>query len=217
MNALNFYLKTIPQNQPFFISVYNMGTHAWLDHSKESLKYRDGANNIYNAVYSFDHAFGAFLREFKKSAFYKNTMIIVTADHCYPPLEEYIKIAGDNYAPFFVDKIPMIIYSPGQKLPKIYNPGDIRTSLDFAPTLLHLLNVPSGENHFLGRSLFEPPFTRNTFAAIGEYVLLITGKGVFAKPENREDLASMIRIKEFVYYITGLEQENRIWKPAGNK
>ena len=164
-------------------------------------------------VHNFDQAFGDFLREFKKSACYKNTIIIVTADHCYPPVEEYVKLAGENYSPFFVDKIPLIVNIPGQNLPKLYNPQEIRTSIDFAPTLLHLLNVPSSENHFLGRSLFEPPFTRTAFAAIGDIVFLINGKGVFPRPKNREDMTSMIRAREFVDFISMLELEDRIWKP----
>lgn len=152
MLAIEKELKAKEQatlQQPFFIGVYNIETHAFQNNLEHP--YADGENEVLNRIYNFDYQFGKFLTFFQQSSFAKNTLLIVTSDHATFPDPAYRKISK---AQFFIDKIPLIIHAPFINLPKTYDVSG-RNSIDFAPTLLHLLNINNEQNLFLGCSLFE--------------------------------------------------------------
>jgi membrane-anchored protein YejM (alkaline phosphatase superfamily) len=211
MKGLVKYLSGSDRKKKLFMSVYNLGTHAWFDTHKDSLKYKDGKISIYNVVYDFDHAFGQFWNYFKKSPYYNNTIVIITADHCYPPESDFVKLAGDDYSPYFVDRVPLIIYDPFHKLPHTYT-GATRTSIDFAPTLLHLMEIPEARNHFLGASLFDSkPHSPDQFSAVGDRPYLITKQGIFTRPEDYELVSRYVDAKNYIDYLQTLELSNRVW------
>jgi phosphoglycerol transferase MdoB-like AlkP superfamily enzyme len=131
--------------------------------------------------------------------------------HCYPPVEEFVEIAGEDYAPYFVDRIPLIIYDLVHSLPSNYT-NSIRTSIDFAPTLLHLLNIPNVANHFLGASLFDRNSNSpNQFAAIGEDIYLITEQRIIAKPKDINLAEKYFAARSYVNYLYDLELKNRVF------
>jgi lipoteichoic acid synthase len=143
-------------SQPFFLATYNVGTHAMRDSPEDGVKFGDGKNRTLNRIKHFDAQFGHFLRFFENSKFSKNTILVLTADHSTYPEASTINagsVYGD-YKPFFVDEIPFIIRYPNQKLLGFYDAKG-RTSLDFAPTLLDLLNISNTKNSFLGSSIFN--------------------------------------------------------------
>ena len=61
---------------PFFIGLYNLGTHAWQKLSKDGKQYNDERNNSLNTVHTLDYAFGKFWQYYKKSQYSQNTIII---------------------------------------------------------------------------------------------------------------------------------------------
>ena len=165
MLAIEKELKAKEQatlQQPFFIGVYNIETHAFQNNLEHP--YADGKNEVLNRIYNFDYQFGKFLTFFQQSSFARNTLLIVTSDHATFPDPVYRKISK---AQFFIDKIPLIIHAPFINLPKTYDVSG-RNSIDFSPTLLHLLNINNEQNLFLGCSLFEQCKTQEfNVSAIG--------------------------------------------------
>jgi phosphoglycerol transferase MdoB-like AlkP superfamily enzyme len=79
--VINFLQRNEPAKK-FFLSAYNLGTHAWFDSPEEGKKYKEGENPIYNVVFNFDDAFGKFWEYFLQSPYSNNTIVILTADHC---------------------------------------------------------------------------------------------------------------------------------------
>lgn len=144
--------KTDNKEHHFFVGIYNLGTHLGMDSPDE--KYHV-SNEILNSVYNFDYQFGKFYTWFKQSALYDNTIIILTADHCAFPSEDRAKLMGEKsiYPGIFLNTIPFIV-SFKDITPAVIDVAG-KNSIDFAPTLLHLLRINEGKNYFLGCSLFE--------------------------------------------------------------
>ena len=137
-----------------FICLYNIGSHALKDIDKTGKKYGDGNNKILNRIHNVDYELGQILDYFYASSYAKNTYLIITTDHCTYSEPAYKELFSKEPIYCFMDRIPLLIYSPFKNLPKNID-ANFRTSLDFAPTILNLLDIKNAENSFLGYSLFD--------------------------------------------------------------
>lgn len=199
--------------RPFFAATYNIGTHAFLQHSPDDVAYGGDANPILDKMHNFDVALGEFLRYFLASKYARNTLLVVTADHATYPEPPYREIAGDDLKPYFVDRIPLLIRDPYHELPETFD-AQGRNSLALAPTVLHLAGVQSTRNAFLGASLFEQRRLPLGIAALGAKYFLTVPEGVFGMGEEPEAHRAMFQCEVGVvrrYYTA--EQENRIFPP----
>mgnify|MGYP004538294443 CR=1 FL=1 len=138
--------------EPFFLGIYNVGTH--LGQNSPDLKYKID-NEYLNTVYNYDDAIGKFIKSYDNTTFKNSSAIIITSDHAAYPSSLLkntfnLSIPENNY---FINKIPFILYSTNIKH-KIINANG-KNSIDFAPTILSLLRINKGKNYFLGCSLFE--------------------------------------------------------------
>lgn len=138
------------EGKPFLYGVYTVGTHIGLDSPDE--KYGSGGNPYLNKFHNLDYQFGKFIDEFDNSSLSKNTTIIFTADHATYPDPGFVK-TFDTKSPYFVDRIPLIIYQKGMK-PSVINANGTN-SLALAPTIADILNFNNMKNHFIGVSLFS--------------------------------------------------------------
>lgn len=96
------------------------------------------------AVKYTDYAIGKLIRDASTKPWFKNTIFVIVADHC-------ASSAGKTALPVQNYHIPLIIYAPGGQV----TPGRVRTltsQVDFAPTLLGLLNW-SYPSRFFGRDV----------------------------------------------------------------
>lgn len=164
--------------QPFFIALYNIGTHAFIHTDANDIRYGDSRNPALNRLHNYDHAVGLFLNYFLHSAYADNTILIFTTDHATYPEPDYRAVAGQQSKPYFVDRIPLLIDDPFRRLPRQFD-ADGRNSLDLAPTLLQLLGIRAARNSFLGHSLFEPRSFAAGFSALGSRFYLTTTHGIF--------------------------------------
>lgn len=216
-NALQILLakKTIAlADHPFFIGTYNFGTHAFLDVMSNGIKYGDGSNPVLNRLHNYDFELGKFLDYFFSSAYSKNTILVLTSDHADFPDQPYRALAGDHYIPVFVDRIPLLVYDPGHKLPTVFNAGG-RTSIDLAPTLLQLLDVNNVKNSFEGLSLFEKPPSAIGFAAIGNEFYATDALGVYPEDTVPDKYKKPFNeYKKRVQYYYQLEKADRIFDPT---
>lgn len=199
--------------QPFFVGLYNFGTHAFLDIMPIGVKYRDGYNASLNKLHNLDNALGQFLDYFFASPYASNTILILTADHATYPEPSYRAVVGQDYQPLFVDTIPLLIYDPVHRLPPSFDAHQ-RTSIDFAPTLLHLLGIQYARNSFAGTSLFEPDPHAVRVAAIGNEFYAIDQTGVH--PEASIPATSRTEFdaqKRSIQRYYKLEQANQLVQP----
>ena len=109
-NLVNYLKGYKNENKPFFIALSTMGTHPSIDDSDEI--FRESFNKL-------DDAFGIFWEYFKKSRYYENTIVVVTADHTIPPTVQYKKYVGiKNQEVSFFDEITLIIFDKRYNFPK---------------------------------------------------------------------------------------------------
>lgn len=84
------------------------------------------------AVKYTDFAIGEFIRNASTKPWFKNTVFVIVADHC-------ASVAGKTELPVQNYHIPMLIYAPGGQIAPGHV-GDLMSQVDYAPTLLGLLN-----------------------------------------------------------------------------
>lgn len=202
-------------DKPFFLAMYSLGTHAWLDSKVDGITYKNGRNNALNTIHNLDDAFGKFWQYYKNSPYADNTMVIFTADHAHFYDESYLQAirssAQTDYQRIFADRIPLIIHDPFRNLPKSYNAWN-STSVDFAPSLVHYLGFKNDQDPFLGGSIFlkERKFYNNGgIAAFSGCFFQITQDGIY--PFTDAQKGPLFLIKKFIRACQSLEAENRIW------
>jgi len=200
----------------FFLGMYNFGTHAFLKRAGDITEYGKGENYVLNNFHSFDRAFGRFWTYFQKSPFLENTIIILTADHCHYPEKPYVMAFNDpDYQGFFMDKIPYIIYDPTRILPKSYNARS-STSLGFAPSLAHYLELENVRNHFLGSSMYEQVNNKNRDIGVG-YIgdarhLFIAKEQMIQRYRAEPEFSKLAAtLSKFIAATQQIEMDNRLW------
>lgn len=201
---------------PFFFAMYTAETHAWTNVQKDKggLIYKDGSYKTLNTIHNMDSEFGKFWKYFKHSKFFKNTIIIFTADHAHYHDLEYIKLMKrmqeKDYAKQFVDKIPLFIYTPYNDLAKQFN-ANSHTSINLAPTLLHYLNINNVSNSFLGQSLFE---IKRNFGYTD--IHFIKNGTMYLSDIPHKNIVLQRLLMEYIKYTQYLEKSNRL-SPNINK
>ncbi len=202
------------------MGLYNLGTHAFLKLTKDGKKYGDGDNRSLNTIHNFDSAFGLFWEYFKTSPYAENTMIIFTADHCHYPEKPFVDaFKGAGYQNIIVDKIPLIIHDPTRELPKTFDAKN-STSIDFAPSLIHYLNLGNHKNPFMGTSMYEQKRKKNTRYGLNSFGLqdlyLIDDDKIHKLGASQKH---RVRLKIMDKYITlskQLEVTDKLWDAALN-
>ena len=138
--------------------------------------------------------------------------MILTSDHssyAEPPTVE--AFAGSpNYTDNFIDEIPFMIRIPGVEQAARYENG-IRTSIDLAPTVLHLMGLSDVDHAFVGTSVFDPSVQpERNVAATGQDIYRIDSNGVTYITDETEIPEDEILI-DTVYHYYQLEVENRVF------
>jgi phosphoglycerol transferase MdoB-like AlkP superfamily enzyme len=74
-------LKEINKPQPFFTVAYTLSSHTPFDVPAKIIKGDSKQDKYLNSLAYADKCLGDFIREFKKTELWKNTLVIITADH----------------------------------------------------------------------------------------------------------------------------------------
>jgi phosphoglycerol transferase MdoB-like AlkP superfamily enzyme len=211
------FLKQRSQGEPFFLTMYSVETHAWVDVVEDGVKYRNGELNVLNTIRNTDHAFGQFWNYYKNSKYADNTIIIFTSDHAHYYENAYVDLmknnGENNYQKLFVDRIPMIIHDPTSELPDTLD-ANYATSIDLAPSLIHLLGLPNEKNPFLGSSIFDRGVKAYENLGIASYegsFYLIDHEKVHDVNNSETYLPQLDLIGRYIKYVQALEVKNRIF------
>lgn len=221
--ALNGHLSTLEAGlrkddaRPFFLGVYNIETHAWFEMSDDGVKYPDADNYILDAIHNFDNAFGSFWDYFVQSELYDNTVVIFTSDHAHFQGKDFRALVDgqSDYQPYFVDRIPLLIYHPKLQLPANFDARNA-SAVDFAPTVAHLMELDNRPNAFLGHSLFERDGDESLAFGDGN-IYLVGPRGIAMQTGYLEPTGDDSRINQMykvIQNIHALESQGRIWDRA---
>jgi hypothetical protein len=159
------YYKYFIENiavKPYFIAVTTIEGHKPYSSYADSKVYKDGKDPILNANHSTDDAFGQLYSFMKSSNELDRTLLVVGADHPPHPTASYLGVLEEKNKqhPSYHEKIPLAIRFPEKQ--KINQVDELFSTIDFSPTLLHILGINS-PNLFEGKSHFERDSTRLRF------------------------------------------------------
>ncbi len=211
--------KNSEQEKPFFMGLYNLGTHAFLKRTKDGKKYGRGRNMSLNTINSFDSAFGLFWEYYKTSPYAENTVVIFTTDHCHYPEKPFVDaFKGPEYQQIFVDKIPLIIHDPTRKLPRTFDAKN-STSIDFTPSLIHYLNLGNHKNPFMGTSIYEKKrkkYERYGLNSYGLDLFLIDDEKIHKLGTSQNHRVELKIMNKYINLSKQLEVTDKLWDPSLN-
>ena len=146
--------------QPFFHFVMTTSNHRPFTYPEGRIDLPSKEGGRAGGVKYTDYAIERFLEQASTRPWYKDTIFVIVSDHC-------ASSAGKTALPVNNYHVPLMIFAPGGQV----KPGVVDTltsQVDFAPTLLGLLNW-SYESRFYGRDVLDPANLEKPRAFIGTY------------------------------------------------
>ncbi len=143
-NAVAAIDRETGKSKPFFAHIMTTSNH-------RPYTYPPGRIDIPSpggrrgAVKYTDYAIGAFIKEAAGRPWFKDTLFVITADHC-------ASVAGKTKLPVEKYRIPVIMYAPALLKPGVFR--QVVSQIDIPPSLIELLGK-NGDDHFFGRPFFE--------------------------------------------------------------
>jgi len=118
--------------RPFHFFVMTTSNHRPYTYPDGRIDLPSKTSGRNGAVKYTDYAIGQLIKEASAKPWFKNTVFLIVADHC-------ASVAGKTELPVQNYRIPMLIYAPGGQIAP-GRVGDLMSQIDYAPTLLGLLN-----------------------------------------------------------------------------
>ena len=193
-NFVEDFLKKRTADKPLLLTIHTINSHPPF---KVKVRHPGSeGNEMIDAIYSTDRAFGRFWKYFMSSPYRDNTVLILTADHAMGNNKQYIdfmKKHEDHFSPFF-DIIPCFIHFPGGAWRGVRNDMPC-VSLDLLPTLLDMMNVDLA-NPFMGVSIFSERKYYTEIESLSSNMVL--------------DPATVALAKKVIAFYLNLYKEDRI-------
>ncbi len=146
---MQFMAKNLNKNkQPFCATFFSATSHEpFVIPEKYKNTFKAGDLPIHKGISYTDFSLKQFFKTAKKQAWFKNTLFVITADHCNQVFyDEY-------YKPINRLAIPIIFYHPEEKI--IGKRYEFANQMDIYPTILHWLGYEKSFRSW-GRSLLDP-------------------------------------------------------------
>jgi phosphoglycerol transferase MdoB-like AlkP superfamily enzyme len=132
------------------------------------------ARAILTDFFRHDYDIGRAVQEIQnRNLLTTNTLVVLTADHNFPHGEALDRIPG--YPKSYLSRIPLVFLS-GQPLPPADDLRQLRSQLDFAPSIVHLLGWPVPEGWW-GESLFDSTFAAPPISKVGRNLMVTPQDG----------------------------------------
>jgi len=131
--------------KPFFYIVMTTSNHRPFTYPDGKIDIPSSLKSRRGALKYADYAIGGFLAAAEKKPWFRDTIFVITADHC-------ANSAGKTEIPVRNYHIPLLIYCPAHIKPALVK--TLTAQLDLAPTVLGLMNA-SYESRFFGRDILN--------------------------------------------------------------
>jgi len=175
--------------QPFFSALFTVSSHhPFRIPDKDADKFQEGDLPLDRSIRYTDYSLHKFFETASKMPWYKNTVFILSADHCAS--ESYYKEYQNTLGAF---SIPIIFFTPDLSLTGLKNA--VVQQADIFPTVMDYLGISDTIVSF-GSSILQNPdehFVVNCFsgtyqAFYGDYMLQFDGKKPIAMYRFKEDM-----------------------------
>lgn len=190
---MQFMNQTISKKkQPFFSTIFTVTSHEpYVVPEKYSNKFPKGTIPMHQCVGYTDYAFKKFFESAKKQPWFKNTIFVITADHC-----NQVAYADEYYSKIINrTAVPILIYKPDNSLVGVND--DVAQHIDIYPTLLDMIGYDKPFRSW-GRSLVTndksvQPYlmnynSNNYYFLKGNYYCVFDGKqaiGFYSKDDKK--------------------------------
>lgn len=172
--------------EPFFTSALTITLHHPFD-VPEAYKLHKGQDDLhkyYEAVYYTDAMLGEFIEKAKKTSWYKNTLIFVTADTSN---YQQAQAPPQNFEKFvrMRTQIPLLILGGAVKKPLVVN--DYYSQIDLPPTIMDLIGQEY-TSHWVGVSMLSNKVPAIAFTnRPGNYWAVMSRKGRYYNENDKLD------------------------------
>lgn len=143
-NALPVFDQASKEGKRFFAHIMTTSNHRPYTYPAGRIDIPSpGGRN--GAVKYTDYALGRFIESCRTKPWFKDTLFVITADHC-------ASVAGKTDLPVAMYHIPLMLYAPG-----LLKPGYIDrmvSQIDIPPTLIDIFGV-AGDDNFFGKEMNE--------------------------------------------------------------
>lgn len=165
-NMFTYLDRKISVKKPFFVTITPSFHHVPFSIPKEDrLLYQNPLTlrtRYANSLQFADQGLEVFFEELRKRPHFKNSLIVITADHAYPVGDHYILF---NEVGYYEEsfRIPCLIIWKGHIQPKI-DSTHTYSQMDITPTILGSIGAMPKQHHFQGQNmLVDHPEQRNVF------------------------------------------------------
>lgn len=172
--------KDYQAGMPFYDFVMTTSNHRPFTFPEGKIDMKPGTREA--AVRYTDYAIDHFLKEIQKKPWYKNTVVIIVADHCAGS-------AGKNEIEISKYRIPCIIVNLPKKGKKVIS--KMCSQIDLYPTLFSLLGW-NYESNLYGQDVLDPTFQPR--AVLGTYQKL-----AYLKNDSLVILGPQRKVETFLY------------------
>ena len=131
--------------KPFFYMVMTTTNHRPFTYPDGKIDIPSSSKSRRGALKYSDYAIGEFLAAAEKKPWFRDTLFVITGDHC-------ANSAGKTEIPVRNYHLPLIVYSPAHVKPAAVE--TLCAQADLAPTVLGLMNA-SYESRFFGRDILN--------------------------------------------------------------
>lgn len=152
--------------QPFYAMAVMLSSHHPFTNIPAKYKVLDVGElegtlegNYLHAVHYVDYAVGKLIDRLKREGLWDNTIVALYGDHNaaltqYDKLGELLGFTADELTVIQMDhQVPLFLHMPGAERPGVHS--QTVGMIDVAPTLLHLLGIPTDDKFYMGDDLFN--------------------------------------------------------------
>lgn len=181
--------KISQMDTPFVASFFSLSSHHPYTVPANYVKtHSQNKNEVLNAIQYADYSLGVFFEKIKTQKWFKNTLFIITADHCGPHVGKKAHLRINRM------RVPLILYHPTDTFFKGKN-TQVTQQIDIHPTILDFLKYPKGYKSFgtgiyrKGEHFANLYLAGYEYITDGKYVLEIFDEKVTGLFELKNNLA----------------------------
>jgi phosphoglycerol transferase MdoB-like AlkP superfamily enzyme len=141
--------------KPSFLHIMTVSNHRPFTYPDNRIDIPSNKKSREGGVKYADYAIGQFIAEASKEPWFKNTIIVIVADHCSSS-------AGKTSIPLDKYLIPAIIYAPGFIQQQSYK--GIASQIDIMPTVFGMLHL-NYTSYFYGQDVLSASYKPRAFMA----------------------------------------------------
>ncbi len=201
--AISIFSDDAKKGKPFFGHIMTVSNHRPFTYPEGKIDISGKIKSREGGVKYTDYAIGKFIAAAQKQPWFKNTVFIITADHCASSAGK-LKIPLENY------HIPVMIYAPDFIQPQKVN--TLISQIDLMPTVFGLLHL-SYTSEFYGKNIFSADYKPRAFMATYQNLGYYEGNTLTVlSPVRKVEQFSVKPTNDYNYILSDKKEIDKVQK-----